>query len=110
MINFEELFCPECTCPMSIENPGTCQNCDYQTEAYHLEHDQHEVPDFTPAEAQLVHDARDLVNFEREVMEDIFISALKNVHTRRLEQALGLARAAETAPPKPRGLHRIGDK
>lgn len=24
-------YCPECTCPMSLKNPGTCQNCDYRT-------------------------------------------------------------------------------
>jgi hypothetical protein len=25
--------CPECGCPMSIANPRTCQNCDYQKPA-----------------------------------------------------------------------------
>jgi hypothetical protein len=27
----ETTTCPVCTCPMSTRNPGTCQNCDYQT-------------------------------------------------------------------------------
>lgn len=24
--------CPVCTCPMSLRDPRTCQNCDYQTD------------------------------------------------------------------------------
>lgn len=24
-------MCPVCGCPMSVKNPVTCQNCDYQT-------------------------------------------------------------------------------
>ena len=38
------LTCPVCSCPMSLINPSTCQNCDYQLgwsqseiEAYQLD-------------------------------------------------------------------------
>ncbi len=30
--------CPDCKCPMSVKNPGTCQNCDYQTPEYKAKH------------------------------------------------------------------------
>jgi hypothetical protein len=83
MINFEELFCPECTCPMSIENPGTCQNCDYQTEAYHLEHDRHEVPDFTPIETAFVLTALQISRVEKEFREQAFIKAMHHAQAKR---------------------------